>query len=260
MAMPQWLARIRLLPPRDKEFYHLFIQMADKLIEGSNLLVELVDDEANGDHAHRLAVNMKQLETECDSIVGQTITWLDIAPQPPFDRDDITNLVKYLDDIMDWMERFANRFVMYRTSIDHSGIEQICELAAIVQSSCRKVREAVGCLEHHRREIDDHCITVHALESQADDVHHTALAAGVNRVQERFAHMDGEIAALRSQITANPAGSAEGTLHITEELTELARSTFRFNNLRELLKSLERASDASDTVAMTLKRMVIKNV
>jgi uncharacterized protein Yka (UPF0111/DUF47 family) len=265
MARMEGLRRI-LLPPRDAEFFALFAKMADTLVAGSAAVHELLaaEDQAR---IHRLGERVKQLENECDGILRQTVSLLEVAQQPPFDRDEIANLIKMLDNIMDWMERFANRFVLYRASIDEAGVEQLLELSGIVDSACKEVQAAVQCLHKRRREVDVHCVALHELESQADEIHHAALARGFDEVEARFttaSRLVGELAGPTGTPAASTAGArpdgAGGIALILQEIHGVQHAMFRFANLRELLKALERASDAGDAVATILKRMVISNV
>ncbi len=280
MAQLNGLRRL-LLPPRDAEFYALFGRMADTLVAGSAAVHELLAAEEQA-RVHRLGEQVKQLETECDGILRETVALLEVAQQPPFDRDDIANLIKMLDNIMDWMERFANRFVFYRPAIDATGIEQLRELAGVVGSSCREVQSAVQCLHRKRREVDNHCIALHKLESRADEIHHAALARGFDDVETRFATAALLVGAQpgaagsasgpatrpapgapippAAAIAGSPPGSDQALLQAIQEIHGVQRAMFRFANLRELLKALERASDAGDAVATILKRMVISNV
>lgn len=272
--------RRMLLPPRDAEFYTLFERMGTTLVAGSGALIELLGAE-DAARAHRLGERVKQFETECDGILRQTVTLLDAAQQPPFDRDEISHLIKTLDDIMDWMERFANRFVLYRPAIDDPGIEQLRELAAVVDVACKEVLAALQCMHRRRRDVNNHCVAIHEMEAQADEIHHAALARGFNLVENLFNEAAESLIQSRSAPAAalsaaagspgplgpgggGPAagGGAVNGPHVLvlREVYDIQRAMFRFANLRELLKALERASDAGDTVATILRRMVISNV
>jgi len=253
-----------LLPPRDAEMYALLTQMAETLLAGSGKILELLGD-ANTPRLHRLAAEVKQLETECDGVLRQTIVQLEISQQPPFDRDEITHLIRSMDDIMDWMDRFANRFALYRPAIDDAGIEQLKELGAVVHSTCREVLAAVNCLHRRRREVDNHCVAIHEMETQADEIHHAALATGFNDVETRFMQVAEGFGGLATacggaSLVLPPTGDLARCEEMARAVYGIQRAMFRFANLRELLKALERASDAGDAVAATLKRMVISNV
>ncbi|MFA5107602.1 MAG: DUF47 family protein [Patescibacteria group bacterium] len=264
MRKPSWLSGLSLLPMRDEEFYRLFGQMTSLLVSASDLVVELLNA-GDRDRAHRLAERLKQYETDCDSIVRQTVTRLEVAAQPPFEREDITTLIKTLDDVIDWMERFANRYVTYYDSIDARGIEQLRELAAVVQGSCKTLHEAVACLQKRRGEVDGYCVKIHDLESQADDIHHHAIEVGNNGVLQLLGEVEPRIDELVRRIdgTNGPVDTTELTQRNTRAISDVLRvqrDMFQFSNLRVLLEALERASDASDRVATAMKKMVVNNV
>jgi len=72
-------------------------------------------------------------------------------------------------------------------AIDATGIEELRELAGIVDRACKAVQSAVQCLHRRCREVDNHCIALHELESQADGIHPAALARGFEDVEARIA-------------------------------------------------------------------------
>ncbi len=261
------LGRIRLLPPKDKHFYQIFNQMTEVLVEASDLVMNLVRDH-QADSGQSLAQRLKRMETECDGLVSRTITLLDESPQPPFDRDDITHLMKVLDDVMDWMERFASRFVIYQLSVNNEAShERLIQLADIVQASCRQLREAVSRLPRNR-DVEDLCIAIHGLEAQADEIHHGSLSVGVSRIHEQQISIETDLADLLEAIkkgddAVSPeqmAGGVSRLILVAQANRQLTLRVFDFIILQEVYKALEQASDASVDVAITIRRMVMKNV
>ncbi len=260
-----WLRGLRLLPPSDKEFYEIFDAMAGKLVEASGLVVDLVAAKES-DGQSIIAERLKRMETECDGLVARTINLLDVAPQPPFDRDDITHLIGSLDDIMDWMEQFASRYVIYRLHVrEIAGLAEVGKLADVVQASCQQVRGVISNLRK-RHHIDAGCKSIHEFEAQADEIHHRALAEGIASISGVIAGM-AELARIEQELSGSDHLSqveAHGFLSrivgVTRDNRELCIRVFHFFLQREVMKALERASDACDTVATTLKRMVMKNV
>lgn len=254
------------LPMTDRPFFERFEEMATAIVEAGSLLAPLI---ASPPEAGRtLAGKIKLLETRCDGLVGSIIVLCEEAQGPPFEPEDIIQLAKAFDDVMDWIERFASRFMMYREAIDRGGsLIDVERLAQVIVQGVGATQRVIRTMGKSGREIEPGCIEIHRLESQADAVFHAGLINEVNGVQVLIHSVDSELTSLEASIcgiteTSDGASFREAllrTLGAIRENRQLSREIFRFIILREVLKALEAASDATDTVAILLRRMVMKN-
>jgi predicted phosphate transport protein (TIGR00153 family) len=117
------------------------------------------------------ALQIRQIEQECDSLTHQIIQRLNKTFVTPIDREDIHQLAKSLDDVMDAIDAAATVVRRYRISSLRYGAR---ELASLTWQSAMQVRVAVEALEK-RKDVHERAVEVNRLENAADDVLDEAL-------------------------------------------------------------------------------------
>jgi predicted phosphate transport protein (TIGR00153 family) len=159
--------RLRLVPKEEK-FFVDFVSLADRIVSASTLLERMLSSEPpNWD----IALQIRQIEQECDSVTHQIIQRLNRTFVTPIDREDIHQLAKSLDDVMDAIDAAATVVRRYRISSLRYGAR---ELASLVWQSAMQLRVAVEALEK-RKEVAERAVEVNRLENAADDVLDEAL-------------------------------------------------------------------------------------
>src|SRR5262245_26090246 len=128
------------------------------------------------------ALQIKQVETECDSLTHNIILRLNSSFITPIDREDIHQLAKSLDDVMDAIDAAASVMRRYRISTLRYGAR---ELASLTWQATMQVKVAVEALEQ-RKGVHELAVEVNRLENAADDVHDEALRRLCE--EERDAH------------------------------------------------------------------------
>src|SRR5579883_2976220 len=102
---------LKRLLPRQESFFQLFQRAADKLLlvatEFSNLLQHL-------DNQQYYVDLIAKHEEEADEIAHTNFELLHRTFITPFDRQDIHQLTSSLDDIIDLINRIAQRFPFYQ--------------------------------------------------------------------------------------------------------------------------------------------------
>jgi predicted phosphate transport protein (TIGR00153 family) len=159
--------RLRLVP-REEKFFDDFTALADRIVSGATLLERMLSsDPPNWD----TALQIKQIEQECDSLTHQVIQRLNRTFVTPIDREDIHKLATSLDDVMDAIDAAATVVRRYRISSLRYGAR---ELASLVWQSAMQLRVAVEALEK-KKDVHERAIEVNRLENAADDVLDEAL-------------------------------------------------------------------------------------
>jgi predicted phosphate transport protein (TIGR00153 family) len=159
--------RLRLVPKEEK-FFDDFTALADRIVSGATLLERMLSsDPPNWD----TALQIRQIEQECDSLTHQVIQRLNRTFVTPIDREDIHKLATSLDDVMDAIDAAATVVRRYRISSLRYGAR---ELASLVWQSAMQVRVAVEALEK-KKDVHERAIEVNRLENAADDVLDEAL-------------------------------------------------------------------------------------
>ena len=161
------VVRFRLIP-REEKFFDDFIQLADRIVSGATLLERML---ASDPPAWDTALQIKQIESECDSLTHNIIQRLNKTFVTPIDREDIHGLAKSLDDVMDAIDAAAAVMRRYRMAQLRYGAR---ELASLTWQAAMQVKVAVEALER-KKDVHQLAVEVNRLENAADDIHDEAL-------------------------------------------------------------------------------------
>ena len=159
------------LMPREVAFFDYFDRLADKILEGCQALVELLED---GDLVAR-AKRIKAIEHEGDIITHQCIEMLHKTFITPIDRDDIHRLITRMDDILDLAESVAERMSIYEVG---TPTEEANQLARVLVFGVERVGKAVRGLRDMRNapQVLAECIEINRIENEADTLLRNAVA------------------------------------------------------------------------------------
>ena len=157
------------LIPREEKFYADFLQLADELQKGARLLEQML---ANDRPVWDKADEIKEVEHKCDFITHEIIQRLNRTFVTPIDREDIHELARSLDDVMDAIDASAALVRLYRLDQVRFGSR---ELAHIISASTREIRLALEALEQ-KRGVATHAVEINRLENEADRAHQQAVS------------------------------------------------------------------------------------
>lgn len=128
----------------------------------------------NYHNIERAVADMKIAETECDGRSHKILEKLNDSFVTPFDREDIHAIVGQLDDIADYLEDTASKFIIY----DVRELRQdAVELGNIIVDSCRQVQVLFDMLPDAKagEKAKESIIEINRLENLADAVFRRAL-------------------------------------------------------------------------------------
>jgi len=156
------------LIPREARFFDDFVAMAEQIRLGATMLEDmLAPDKPIWDKADQI----KEVEHKCDFITHEIIQRLHKTFVTPFDREDIHNLARSLDDVMDAIDASASVVRLY-------SIERVRpdarELARIIKASADEMLKALQALER-KKGVAEPAVEINRLENEADRVHQTAV-------------------------------------------------------------------------------------
>jgi len=156
------------LIPREEKFYSDFLAMADELQKGARLLESMVaPDHPIWDKADEI----KEVEHKCDFLTHEIIQRLNRTFVTPIDREDIHELARSLDDVMDAIDACAAVIRLYRLSAVRFGAR---ELARVVSASTVEIRKAIAALSEGKS-LATHAVEINRLENEADRLHQQAV-------------------------------------------------------------------------------------
>lgn len=156
------------LLPREGKFFDDFTALADRIVSGATLLERML---ASDPPAWDTALQIKQIENECDALTHNIIKRLNKTFVTPIDREDIHALATSLDDVMDAIDAAAGVLRRYRMASLRYGAR---ELASLTWQAAVQMKVAVEALDR-REGVHERAVAVNRLENSADDVHDEAL-------------------------------------------------------------------------------------
>ncbi len=157
---------LKRLLPRQDSFFDLFKQAAGKLVFAASEFARLLEDLA---HQQQHVDAIAKVETEADQIAYTGFEMLHKSFITPFDRHDIHQLTSNLDDIIDLINRIAQRFPFYALN---SVPQESIQLAKLSLEATLHLKSAVDCLHSlkHADTIFSHCLEIDRVESKAHQV------------------------------------------------------------------------------------------
>jgi predicted phosphate transport protein (TIGR00153 family) len=165
---------IQILLPHDEKFYTFFEESAQNLVNAGQLLVEFSRSEPSAREA--IVERMHELEHEGDSVTHKIFAELNSTFVTPFDREDIHTLASALDDVMDYMDGTASRFVLYKVEQFPAAMVTLID---ILLSSVVELKRGVSLLRDFRKsdELQKVLELVNKSENEADAIFEQAVAA-----------------------------------------------------------------------------------
>jgi len=160
--------------PKQDNFFQLFEEASAKLSCSAEEFSSLLKNLENYQH---YVDNIATHEREADNIAHTSFELMHKSFITPFDRYDIHALTSALDDIIDLINRIAQRFPFYEL---HEVPLEMIKLSELSVLATNHLRKAVGLLHSlkHSETIFKHCKDIDQLESEG----HTIVLAGEKKL------------------------------------------------------------------------------
>jgi len=157
------------LRPVDTTFFDLFAQLAKHLVNGAELLAQML---ADGSDRESIAQRMRDAEHDADEATHDVIRRVNTTFVTPFDREDIYALASGLDDVMDFMEEAVDLVLLYE-------VERLpAELANQVEVLQRCAELTADAMPRLRtmKDLEEYWIEINRLENTGDKSYRRILA------------------------------------------------------------------------------------
>lgn len=161
------MVSLRLMP-RDMRFFELFTADGENLLRAAGELDELM---RSFDALDERIARIQELEHSGDVIGDEIEERLDAAFITPFDREDIHELARRMDDVVDGIQGVAEAMQIYDIT---ASTEEARRLSAILAEQASEINAAFGKLEAMKG-LSLHLRRVHVLENEADGISRAAM-------------------------------------------------------------------------------------
>jgi len=153
--------------PKEEKFSDQFEALADKIQEGGELFLDLMNHYRN---VEEKVSKLKDMEHEADTITHGIYQKLHKTFITPLDREDIYALANGMDSIMDMIESSAMRMQLYRI---REPLPECRDLALVLNRSVALVKKVVCAMRYYKKNatsILDMCVEINSLENEGDQL------------------------------------------------------------------------------------------
>lgn len=166
------------LLPKEGNFFELFNQHADRIVEAAQAFERLVDNYADPQARERHNQEVDQAERAADRVTAEVNRLIHTTFITPIDREQIHGLINLMDDVADLLQDSAETMSLYDI---HHMTDEIKRLSDLAVKCCLRVQAAVRLLgKIAEQPVADAtlqtCEEIDQLESDADRVMRSAMS------------------------------------------------------------------------------------
>src|SRR3954464_12979677 len=166
------------LLPREGNFFEMFNQHAERIVEGAHAFSKLVANYSDTNLREQYTREVDSAERSADKVTHEVNRLIHSTFITPIDRDQIHTLINTMDDVADLIQDTAETMALY--DVRHMT-EEISRLTDISVKCCDRVKEAVNLMarlgEPSAAEAAlKTCEEIDKLESDADRVMRSAIS------------------------------------------------------------------------------------
>jgi len=152
-------------------FQNLISQQASLTVEGLDLLCKYVEAQSA-----EVAEQLSRKESEADEIRRILIDELNHTFATPFDREDIFNLSRTIDDVIDYAYSTVDEMEVLKVKTT----PYIQRIASLLKDAAYEIQQGVLRLENHPNVAIEHAQRAKALENRVEQVYRESIAALFN--------------------------------------------------------------------------------
>jgi predicted phosphate transport protein (TIGR00153 family) len=166
------------LLPREGNFFELFNQHADFIVQGAHAFTSMIENYNDLDKREKYALEVVTAERAADKVTAEVNRLLHKTFITPIDREQIHGLINSMDDIVDLLQDATETMQLYDV---RAMTEEVLRLGDISAKCCERVQHAVSLLPQlSRSEAAEAaiktCEEIDRLESDADRVMRSAMS------------------------------------------------------------------------------------
>lgn len=166
------------LLPKEGNFFELFIQHADRVVEAAKAFSSLVTHYDDVPLREKYLQEVDQAERAADRVTGEVNRLVHTTFITPIDREQIHTLINLMDDVADLLQDSAETMFLYDVRFMTEEIKRLTDLSV---KCCERVRHAVTLLAKIAEPATAEaalktCEEIDQLESDADRVMRSAMS------------------------------------------------------------------------------------
>lgn len=158
---------------KEDVFYRLFREYAEKIVATAEVYKKIFSNDYPA--TRPLITSMKDYENVCDDQAKKIFRELSSSFITPFDREDISVLVKRMDDVVDYMEAAASRMDLFAVTEMRPEAVRLAEITIQAIDELAKIMDRLSNFKKDPT-VMELALGVDVIEDEGDAVYKTALA------------------------------------------------------------------------------------
>ena len=154
--------------PRQSNFLRLLNDQSAKTLEGLEALLAYMKDRDES-----AARRVEKAEKEADELRRILIDELNRTFVTPIDREDIFNLSRAIDDILDYAYSTVDEMQLLGVQPN----EYLRRMVSLLRDAANEINLAMQRLQNHPNVASEHALRAKALENRVESVYREAIAA-----------------------------------------------------------------------------------
>jgi len=148
------------------DFFNILTEQTDKTMEGMQALEEYMKNPSE-----ELVKKVFDLEREADGIRRTLIDELNKTFATPIDREDLFELSREIDDIIDYAKSTVDEMQL----LEIKSSEHLKKMVALLVKATLEIKDAVGRLKENPKIASEHALRAKKLENQIELVYRDAI-------------------------------------------------------------------------------------
>jgi predicted phosphate transport protein (TIGR00153 family) len=152
---------------KDKSFQKMLAAQAAKTVEGIEALGKFMQ-KPDPENAKRV----REIEQEADELRRVVVEELDKSFVTPIDREDIFNLSRTVDDMVDYADTTVDEMEIYEVMPD----KHLLDMVDILRKEAREILDSIRMLDTYPHIAMEHAVQAKVYENLMEKAYHAALA------------------------------------------------------------------------------------
>lgn len=172
MVSKKWLSWIQ---GNDKMIIEMLDNQSNNLVNATSSLVELLINNHGKNIDKEKIFQIKDLEHKGDAMTHTLFATLFQTFVTPLDREDIAGLASAIDEVLDYTDGIADRFLLFNI---HVPTAHMVNLSKILLSATQEIQSVTKILYKMKNAsvLISHCKNIKNYEQEADIIYRKAIA------------------------------------------------------------------------------------
>ena len=171
LVVKTWFSWIR---GNDKIIIGNLEKQGEILVKATSDLVALISDYDKNDLTQRASA-IKELEHEGDRLTHELFTMISATFVTPLDREDISGLASSIDEVLDYTDGVADRFLLFKISRPSPYMLHLSKILFLASQEIHHVLCILGKIKNSHK-LMEYCNSIKKYEHEADNVYRNAIA------------------------------------------------------------------------------------